>query len=61
MPNDFRIIHPEIDWRKMAGMRDHLIHGYFGVDLDIVWDVLRAEIPTLLPIVEKLVAESEGE
>ncbi len=61
VPNDFRNIHPEINWRKMAGMRDHLIHGYFGVDLDIVWDVLRTEIPTLIPIVEKLIAESGTE
>lgn len=36
VPNDFRQNYPQIEWRAMAGMRDHLIHGYFGIDYDIV-------------------------
>ena len=40
VPNDFRKEHMEIDWRAMAGMRDRLIHDYFGVDYEIVWDVV---------------------
>jgi len=47
LPDDFTSAHKEIDWRGMARMRDRLIHGYFGVDYTIVWDVVRQKIPAL--------------
>lgn len=47
VPVDFRASHPQIEWRAMAGMRDRLIHDYFGVDYDLVWDVVRNRIPEL--------------
>ncbi len=39
--------HPEIPWGKIAGTRNRVIHGYFRVDPDIVWDIVEKELPTL--------------
>ena len=47
VPIGFRAEHPDIEWRAMAGMRDRLIHDYFGIDYEIVWDVVRNRIPEL--------------
>lgn len=47
VPREFRSQYPDIEWRAMAGMRDRLIHDYFGVDYEIVWDVVQSRIPEL--------------
>ena len=47
LTDDFRAAHPSIDWRAMAGMRDRLIHDYFGVDFELVWDVVQTRSPEL--------------
>ncbi|OFV68300.1 MAG: protein containing DUF86 [Candidatus Syntrophoarchaeum caldarius] len=43
----------------MAGMRDKVIHGYFGVDIKVVWDTVTKRIPGLKPLVEKMLEELE--
>jgi len=54
LPEDFKAAHPRIEWRKMAATRNRLIHGYFSVDYEIVWDVVVNKIPSLHEEVKNL-------
>jgi uncharacterized protein with HEPN domain len=56
VPSDIRAQNPDVEFRAMAGMRDRLIHGYFGVDLELVWDVLQNKIPVLRTHVQRILA-----
>ena len=56
-----RVKVPHIPWKNMAGMRDRLIHHYFGVNLDIVWQVVAVELPNLNSEFDILVDEDKAE
>lgn len=47
IPDEYKIAHSDIDWKSFAGLRDKLIHHYFGVDYALVWDVIKNELPDL--------------
>ena len=54
LSRSFRTQYPSIPWKKMAGMRDKLIHGYFGVDLEAVWQTVKRDLPTLQKAVKDI-------
>ena len=54
LPAEFRAEQSQVNWRAMAGMRDRLIHDYFGVDYMIVWDVVENYLPKLKELIEEL-------
>lgn len=45
IPEEARRLYPDIDWVRIAGIRDIIIHQYFGIDLEIIWDILANKIP----------------
>lgn len=58
VPEAMRRQAPEIDWRRIAGMRDILIHAYFKIDVAIVWDAAANKVPGLIPPLTRLLGSS---
>ncbi len=54
IPQEVKALYPDIPWQDMAGMRDKLIHEYFGADHRTIWNTVRKDMPTLLPLFEKI-------
>ncbi|MDK2789710.1 MAG: hypothetical protein PWP15_217 [Methanothermococcus sp.] len=59
IPEKIRKKYPEIPWKGMAGVRDKVIHGYFGVDYDIIWKLIKVRIPQTKPLIEDVLKDLE--
>ena len=57
VPDEIRLQHPEIDWTKIAGLRDILIHAYFGIDVEIIWDIIQTKLPVLEEQIKQMLDE----
>jgi len=57
IPDEFKEKHSELKWKAMAGMRDKLIHGYFGVSFSLVWGTIKNDLPDLEPQIKKILEE----
>ena len=57
VPDEIRVKYPSVPWKEMAGMRDKIIHFYFGVDREAVWLVVKERIPGLKPLIEQILRD----
>src|SRR5690606_3371982 len=57
---DFRLANPHVEWRKITNTRHRLIHDYFGVDFEIVWNIIVEKLPDLKEDIEQLIKESNS-
>ena len=59
IPEDVRALAPDVPWPSIVGMRNVLVHGYFEIDTEIVWDAASRDLPALKPAVERLLKTLE--
>lgn len=60
LSDDLKTQFPATDWKAVAGFRDTLIHGYFGIDLEILWDIIVHKIPVLQKEIAAIIAHEKA-
>lgn len=59
IPDTVRNKYPDVDWRRIAGMRDIVAHQYFGIHDEIIWDIVVNKIPDLLPQISEILEQEK--
>ncbi|MGB9812756.1 MAG: DUF86 domain-containing protein [Thermovenabulum sp.] len=60
VPQSFKDKYPDIPWRQMAGMRDRLVHKYFGVKIDVLWETVQKDIPLLKSMFNDMIKKEKN-
>jgi uncharacterized protein with HEPN domain len=55
IPSDFKDSHPELEWKRIKGFRNRIVHHYFGIDYEIVWDIIEHYLDGLIDWLETLI------
>jgi uncharacterized protein with HEPN domain len=58
IPREVRNLYPEVEWRKIAGLRDIIAHAYFTIDEEIVWDIIQNKLSDLQENIEQIVSDN---
>ena len=61
LPEDMRAQYPQVEWRKIAGLRDIVAHAYFGINDEILWDVVQNRIPDLKQDIDRILEDLAGQ
>jgi len=59
IPRLIRTRYPDVEWKKIAGLRDIIIHEYFGLNMQILWDIITRKVPTLQNQIERILLEAK--
>ncbi len=59
LPDDLKARYPAVDWRKIAGLRDAIIHGYFRIDYEVLWGIIVEDVPHLHNRINEIIVEEE--
>jgi len=57
LPDSLKMRHPEIPWREMSGLRDKMVHGDLGLDLEAIWNIAVEDVSSLKPLITKILIE----
>lgn len=61
VPREIKLKFPQLPWKKMAGMRDRIVHEYFGVDLEIIWETIKEDLSQIKPLIKKILESLRNE